>query len=227
MYQLGKRTRQHRRLRRNVKAAISLLAVFLFCLGSYKLLNLQTKPDATIQNAPAQTTNVVTKTAKLHIDNPLFGFDLPAGWKTFKPTANVTPPTFSYRSDGEQVQLLSIYVDTIPSNLAVNRVVVVTPDANGMSHGGVSDNCTSFTNPTDAEKNLGIASGKWQGTNFLCDIGNYERNVVGITSVNGINEVDLTGNTAHTHKFFFTYTDNSINPDFATFYDILDSFKMK
>lgn len=227
MYQLGKRKRQYRRLRRLRKAVMILACVALVVFGCYKLLHLNIKPSAVIRNAPARTTQFNTPNAKTHIDTSTFSVDLPAGWQTFNAVTNVTPPTASYRSNGEQIQMLSVYIDNIPSNLAVNRVVIVSSEGNGMSHGSVSDNCTSFTNPTSDEEQKGYADGKWQGTTFLCDVGNYERNVVGITSPEGVNEVTLTGDKSGRHKVFITYTDNAINPNFSVFYDILSSFKLK
>ena len=95
----------------------------------------------------------------------------------------------------------------------------------GMDHENVSDNCATFTPATNAA--TGVSTGKWQGTNFLCDEGNYERDVVGTASAQGINTLTLTGSTTGSHKVFLVYTNNNINPDFSVLYGILESFKLK
>jgi hypothetical protein len=68
---------------------------------------------------------------------------------------------------------------------------------------------------------------KWSGINFLCDLGNYLRDVVGTSSPEGINSVTLTGNTTGKHTLFFMYTDNTPSPDYSTFINALKSFQLK
>ena len=46
-------------------------------------------------------------------------------------------------------------------------------------------------------------------------------------STDGVNVVILhSQNGPQTHKFFFTYTDYSNNPDYTIFYNALQSLKM-
>jgi len=72
------------------------------------------------------------------------------------------------------------------------------------------------------------ASAKWQGIDFLCDQNNLERDVVGTSSLDGINTVSLNSPSGGgAHKFFFTYTNQSINGDYSVFTDAVTSFKMK
>jgi hypothetical protein len=91
--------------------------------------------------------------------------------------------------------------------------------------GDVSDNCTTFTNGADSHQATQAA--KWDGLPFLCDTGNYERDVVGIVSSDGSNTVKVTGTTGATHRFFITYTDNSPSPDYTVFTAALRTFQAK
>lgn len=225
MYQLGKRIRHHRKLRNTVLiVGVLVLAGF----GIHKLFHTTVKPVSVIHNAPPRTTNYTGSTAAtVHVDEPLFGVDLPQGWKKVASNADVNVPTVTFRSPSSAGQQLEVFIDTVPATEAVNRVVAVTAQGSGLDHGDVSDNCTTFTPSNPATAASGVTNGIWQGDNFLCDSGNYERDVVGIASPDGINTVKLTGPTTGTHKVFLAYTDNNVNPDFSTLYNILESFKLK
>lgn len=225
MYQLDKRTHHHRLLR-NGLVIIVLAAVGFF---GYRLMHATTPPHGTIHNAPPLSTAYDTgSSATMHVDKPLFTMNLPKGWKQVAvSTSGLNLPTYEFKSPAAQAQDLAVYIDATPTTLAVNRVVVVTPQGAGMSYETVSDNCSNFTNPTATETARGIAQGKWQGTAFLCDIGNFERDVVGLASTSGTNIVTLTGPTVGQHQVFMAYTDNNVNPDFGTLYSILTSFKLK
>lgn len=191
-----------------------------------RLMHATTAPVGTVHNAPPLSTAYLPPSAGVvHIDKPLFTVTLPAGWKSTPVTAHVNIPNYSFKSSSPQLQQLDIFIDNIPSTMAVNRVVTVTPKAGGMDHETVSDNCTTFTTAVNVA--TGVVAGKWGGASFLCDEGNYQRDVVGTVSNDGINYVTLTGPTVGSHKVFLTYTDNSINPDFSSLYTILESFKLK
>jgi hypothetical protein len=220
---MDRRARHHRRLWTAV-GVLTALAIGIFVV--YRLQHTTRPPATTIHNAPPLSTNYATNSAtKVHIDKPLFTLDLPSGWQATAATTSVNVPTYTFKSPSAQAQQLELFIDNIPSNLAVNRVVLVNAKGAGLDHENVSDNCTTFTPATNAQ--TGVVMGKWQGTSFLCDEGNYERDVVGTTSGEGINVVTLTGATAGTHKIFMAYTNNNINPDFSAFYSALESFKLK
>lgn len=223
MYNMGKRQHHHRRLR---TAVIFVVIITGGILLSQSLLHATKPPTSTIHNAQSITTQYApTKTAKVHITKSNLSFNLPMGWVAT--TTNLTPtPSFMFRSPSQQAQALEIFMDAVPTNLAVNRVVAVTAKGSQLDHNQVSDNCASFTRPSKSNPGSGIATGKWQGTDFLCDLGNYQRDVVGISSADGVNYVTLTGSTTGKHRLFITYTDNNINPDFSTLYGILESLSV-
>jgi hypothetical protein len=225
MYQLGKRIHHHRRLWRTA-GLVLLVGAAGFAI--YHLDHATTKPKSTVHNSPpVNTPYSPSNTAKVHFSEPLFTVELPAGWQSVKSTADVNVPSYTYKSPSADGQELDVYIDNTPSNLAVNRVLVVSPAGPGLQYGTVSDNCVNFTRPSGKDPGSEVAAGKWQGTNFICDLGNYERDLIGITSTDGLNDVTLTGPNAGTHQVFIDYTDNSINPDYSTLYNILSSFTFK
>lgn len=222
-YYVGRRIRHHR----HFWMAVAVLATLgLGVLVVYSLMHTTTTPSTTIYNAPPLSTSYVSdSTLKMHVDEPLFTLDLPAGWKAIPSVTSVNTPSYTFSSPSAQARELDVFIDNIPSSLALNRVVTVNARGTSMDHQDVSENCATFTPATNSAS--GVVAGKWQGTSFLCDEGNYERDVVGIASSEGVNFVILTGPTAGTHKIFMTYTDNNINPNFSVLYAILESFKLK
>lgn len=175
-----------------------------------------------------------TVTSQVSYNNPTklytekdFSISIPTTWQM------LPPPVSQYQSytwqspnrvtDGQE---LIIYEDAIPVNLAVNRVLVVQSEDTQLSlDGTVSDNCATFT--TNAPlPNSPAALAKWNGVNFYCDKSNQARDVVGTSSLDGINTVIFKNlNTGVSHKFFMTYIDDSIDPDYTPYYNALESFR--
>jgi hypothetical protein len=197
----------------------------------YWLLHLHVQPKATIDNGASKVTHFNPQaTKKIHISEPLFTVDLPADWKT---KGEVTRPYHFYMFQGTNPssRLLSIYIDNIQTNLALNRVLPVQAQGNQIGHDVVSDNCSQFVSPsalkTAEARQQKIADAQWQQVQFRCDIGNFQRDMVGTSAEKTPNQVFLTGPTVGRHPVFFLYTDNSFSPDFSPLYGIIESFHLK
>ena len=226
MYRVDRRIHRHKKARRRL--IIFLMLVFM-AIVSYALLNIRITPKQDVQNAPEVTKGYAAATqAKVHIDKPLFSLDLPAGWKERGPELAVIPEAqFTFQSPSSPSQLLALYIDTIPSGMPVNYVVTVSAQGDGLAHDTVSGNCTTFTDPAKTNQQTKIAQGRWQNTDFLCDVGSSGRGVVGTQSIEGINQVTVTGPTKGAHKLFIRYTDNNVSPDYSILYGILSSLHFK
>lgn len=225
-YHIHKRTRDRRRRR-----ILILIILLLLGFGIYWLLHLHIKPQQNIKNGKATVTNFNPNNApKVHINETLFTVDLPAGWKE---TGHITHPFnfYMYQGGDGNAQLLSIYIDAIQTNLAVNRVLPVQAQGNQLSHDAVSDNCITFVSPTtynsSQAQTIKIVDAKYQDVTFHCDVGNFERDVVGTSTLTDVNKVVLTGPTVGPHPVFFAFTDNTKSPDYNVLYDIVDSFRLK
>ncbi|HET7320515.1 MAG TPA: hypothetical protein VFI84_02940 [Candidatus Saccharimonadales bacterium] len=182
-----------------------------------------------ISPAPPVTTGTVkAETAKTQqINEPLFYIELPADWKLAnKQTTPTTTYTWQSTDTKRAGRSITFYLDSVPSGLGVNRALSVQAAGNKISAvGDVSDNCASFTSPNSTEQ-LVATPAKWGGQPFLCDLANYNRDVVGIVSADGLNKVNVNSESG-THSLFFTYTDNNIQPDFSIFIIALQSFQLK
>jgi hypothetical protein len=228
MYRVGHRPRNHKR-RAFLITLSAFIAISVLTYGvSYARTLLH--PATTISQGTAVTTKVVAASQpdRTYSESD-FNVALPVSWE---PTTRETTPYNVYRwqdtSDKNDARLLEIYQDTIPQNFAVNRALAVTANGTQVSVvGNVSDNCIDFTKTDETASSSTGVHAKWQGIDFLCDINNYERNVVGTISSNGVNSVQLTGPKSGTHTYFFTYTDHNINPDYTTLYNALSSFQVK
>ena len=193
-------------------------------------MHLRLVPEQNIRNAtPVSKGYKTDESKKVAIDKPLFRLELPTGWREVAPAraSLVVTPSYSFFSSSTQEQVLDIYIDIVPTNLAVNRAIVVSPQGDGLTYDMVSDNCTTFTDASLKNPQTGTAPARWQTVNFICDMANAARASVGTMSVEGVNQVTVTGPTAGAHKLFIAYTDNNISPGYGTFYEILQSLHFK
>lgn len=156
-----------------------------------------------------------------------FTLRLPSGWQSV--AAPPVPYTvYSWQgTGGDSARRLDMYIDNTPADLAVNRLLAVQADSDHMDIAdAVSDNCTDFTDRATGSSATGTAPAKWAGVNFICDMGNYERDVVATGSPDAVNAVTLTGSTTGSHKVLLVYTDNSADPDYTIFDAMVRSFRV-
>lgn len=227
MYHLGLKPKTSHRLLLWV-GVLGLLV--LLGVGLYLFARQYLKSETTIKQSDAVVTKVTVNAPPLRLfDQADFTMQLPTDW-TLATQTSKPYNLLRWQGGGKSKvgRFMEVYQDTIPANFAVNRVMPVEASGNTVAVlGEVSDNCADFTNTGGAPQTSRGTAAKWHGVDFLCDLGNYERNVVGTSSVGAINSLTMRSASGTTHKYFFTYTDNNINPDFSTFYNALGSFKLK
>jgi len=225
MYRLGENhiKRRHRHIA--ILVVVIVLAVVLSVIGT-RALRAQTaiSPPPPATNHSVSAPSMQTK----HIDESLFSIDLPTDWKLQQHQTTTGDIYIWINTAGNAgVRNITLYIDTPEPQLGVNRALFVQNNDNRLTAiKDVSDNCAGFTGPS-ASASSGTAPAKWNGADFLCDLANYTRDVVGTVSQDGINEVMITGPTAGRHSIFLTYTDNSSQPDYAIFINALQSLQLK
>lgn len=225
MYTIGERT-HHRTHRTRVLLAVASLGVAAAVV--WASLWVFTAPPRSINNSPPVTTRYAPDTAaRTVVEKPLFTMKLPYGWQERRPEGGVQPPSYRFWAGSGKTAQLDMYIDNVPPAYALNKVLVVSPTGNGLTHGTVSENCSTFTDTAKTDPRTAQAPSKWQGVSFVCDVGNYTRAVVGTASAEGANVVSVEGSATGKHKLFVVYTDNAINPDYAVLYDILASLRFK
>jgi hypothetical protein len=211
------------RRRRRIIRGLWLLVIVIVVLGGLWLKSAM-KPNTVIHDAKPTTTHIgLLPTQVFHLK--MFQINLPQDWKQVTPAVGQAAYSWRGATKDTNARALDIYVDTIPANFAVNRMVPLTANGAGVQTiGGVSSNCSTFTLASATDPHTGIAPSKWDGIDFLCDMGNYVRNVAGTSSAEGVNTVSVAGPSG-THKYFFVYTDHSGEPNFDTFTQALQSFQ--
>lgn len=225
MYRLGKQIHKHRRSQR---IAVVILLVLFFAALVYWLMHLKIAPTATIHNdTPVSKNYTSSQAAKVQVDKPEFKMELPAGWTERKVEASPTGPRYTFAAPKGEAKVLDIYIDNPPTNLAINKAIVVSSQGSGLTHEYVSENCATFTDPKYKNPQTGFAPARWQETDFICDMANPTRQVVGTISHDGMNQVHTAGLSGAAHKVFMTYADNDITPSYSTLYDILASVQFK
>jgi len=224
MYRLGEREHHHRKLY-TLLALFAVVVITIFFSAKHFLT-----PETDLGKTPAAVVTNVSydQTKQQRIDEPYFTMSIPASWKVGSINAEAPKPMYIWQGTvGEDKnRWISVYVDASLQSLAVNRAVHIQAAGSTINViGTTSDNCTSFTGA--ASSTTGKSPAKWETIDFLCDSGNYERDVVGTVSPDGLNNVNLVGTSKGSHRYFFTYTDNSNQPDFSIFTDALKSLKAK
>jgi hypothetical protein len=221
-YHLGKRQVSHRKL----KLLALAIVLILVAIGGV-MAKLYLRANTVIDPPPPPVTTQITgnNEATKHFDEGIFALDLPKDWVfSGHKTGQYSIYSWHNTKTNPGVEQLQIYMDTIPSDLGVNRVLPVQGESNRAVPTTVSDTCANFTG--NKVPGSPTTPAKWDNIDFLCDLANYERDVVGTSSTDGINTVTLTGSTGK-HKVFFAYTDNGGTPNFTIFTNAVQSFRLK
>jgi hypothetical protein len=224
MYRITSRRNTRRRSRFWLLFSLFFLIVAI-AAGIYFILSLHQKP--VIKQAKAVITKVSYQGKLRHYNEGDFTIDIPVEWEKL-PRPPYTYQSFSWHNiDKANGQEIEIYEDTIPANFAVNKALIVSGSTDHIELvGAASENCQKYTkNLTTGQDELGVPA-KWQNVDFNCNRNTSSRDTIGTSSTDGINTVNLTSHNGTQHKFFFTYTDNQIAPDYAVFYNALSSFGM-
>ncbi len=196
---------------------IGLIVYFVILLSHQKATIHQSQAIVKYYSAPSSPNQT--------INEPDFTFSLPKTWRTVSIHSSLYK-IFQFQSNRSN-DVLDIYQSVIPVNMAVNRELSVQAVGSSiLLNGTVSSNCINFTK-TSSNTTATIVSARWQGVNFLCDSGNYERDVVGTGSKAGINTLILRSPSLGAQQFFFTFTSYSVQPNFNVLYQVLNSFRLK
>ena len=229
MYRIGERKENERRHKKRWLVFWLILVIALIG-GIIYLLN-HLKPETKISESQAVIKKVSyqEKTKKIKYEETDFTIELPSEWKKeASQSSSYRMFTWSHIND-KASESITVYQDTIPAKYAPNRIVIVEGSgAQVVVKGQVSDNCAAYTKNLATDKyQIGVPA-KWEGVDFLCDQANQTRDVIGSSSKAGINTVIVTSpTTPNKHKFFFSYVNHSLKPDYSVFTDTIGTFRLK
>ena len=225
--------RKKRRIKRKWRWAVLAFVVLLILAGLLIGLDIYRGRSQQQSGAPKISQLVVDGGPKIKIDEPSFSLQLPADWKEIGRVNSRTEYGITWQATKpkEDNRYMTIYLDKIPRTLAFNRLLPIEAVGSGLRHGSVSDNCAAYTEGGAIDANSALKAkdtlAKWEEVTFWCDLPKVFDNVVGTSSLEGINIVEVTGEKAGKHSYFFIYTDHNIHPNYDIFTDTIKSFKAK
>lgn len=188
------------------------------------------KPNTQITQSKAVNSVIRYDNKVKRHELPNFSIEIPANWQLApREPGPFQSYTWKISDRGTDGQKIEIFEDSIPPAYAVNRALIVAGEGENLSiNGEASDNCTAYTRGVATGPNNPTVIAKWQGTEFLCDLTNTGRNIVGTSSSDGVNKVILRSNgSGQRHTYFFVYSATSLNPSYEVFYNALRSLKMQ
>lgn len=224
----------HRKIhkKRIVFATVCACLVVIGAVGMVIVRDMRRNSDTQVEGTSRTVGQVQSNTeSKLTINEQLFTMQLPSDWKerTRSKSATEKSITWNATKKNEDARELTVYIDTIPATLAINRLLPVAVQGASLVPGDVSDNCATFTGDaatiTETARRPDTPA-RWAGIDFICSLATIVDNKVGVGSLGGVNQVTLKGSQGE-HKFFFLYTDHTIQPNYIILTDALKSFRIK
>jgi hypothetical protein len=230
VYKVGEQQEKPKRRHRKLFWLIIFLIILLLFIWGFIFIRNHLKPDTVLHQSQAKVTKVTLDQKTKTYNEPDFSIDIPVKWQPIaRPPGPYQSYTWQTSSGGSNGQQLVVYEDSIPGNIAVNRVLIISAEGDHIATNGVaSDNCFQYTISGAARLGEFGAPAKWQGVNFICDVSNQARDVIGTSSTDGVNQVIMKSqSTGASHKFFFTYDNqNYANPNYTEFYSAVQSLRM-
>jgi hypothetical protein len=233
MYRDGKPIRKH-----TLKPiiVITIVVVVLLCF-IYLIFVKDTGSNTKLTNGDALLTKVNNKgQISVTVNEPYFTMELPGTWNESSRDSDPNYQSIQWNTTDSKSgnRWVRIYIDSIPSDFAVNYLLPVTANNNKLEPGQISDNCVTFTRGANqSNKDVSTPIGKeslpalWQKVSFRCDNTHTTHQVVGTGSTEGRNAVTVTGQKHGTHKYFIIFRDDNIRPDYTILTSIIESFQAK
>lgn len=227
MYRIGRRSKKKAKR----KVWVAILFILFVVVGSigFFMFKILSEPDETVTTTQAITREYAPPQGEdtKEFKQDVYTITLPSDWVL--KGHNETPHNlYSYQATKKNAdnRWLEVYVDRVPTDVAFNRLLPVIIENNKVVvTGSVSENCIEFTGPQGNPTAAGVPAlaAKWQGVDFMCDMSNYTRNVVGVGTIASRHNITLAGPAAGQHVFYFKYIDHNISPDYQILEKALES----
>lgn len=226
MYRSNQRYHKHRILLR-FTIVISVIVLAALAIAWWIFIRGN---NTTSANFDKLGTITVNRPNTKDFTTPYFKISLPTSWEDKGRQNPFSYEVYYLYQNGQKDydnRWLRVYVDVFPRDLPLNRLLPVTLLNGKLSPGVLSDDCTAFTDAPVAGANgakpTSVAA-KWQGVNFMCNFGTAQ-NLTGTASAEEGYAITMTGPSGGTHKYFFTYSDFNVRPDYQFLSEALKSFQ--
>ena len=152
-----------------------------------------------------------------------FQFKTDKTWK-FIPEES-SPNTFLYRSykSGLVLRNMTVYVDSMPSNLLLTRILSADARRDGFKVRQISNHCKKALPPNYLETTRNPANVTIDGVSFTCQADN-DQTIIGTgISGNGLG-ANLARKNGGQAQYFLLYHDLEFTPKTSVFKDIVENF---
>lgn len=210
-YRHGERA-VRRGLRADTMIALVVITV-LAAAGMYLYFSVNSTSIAVndLQNRP-QVLQATSNANETVIEEVNFRLRLPGNWVAAEPDyqsqrGGAKTTQFHYKTVGAGLEgrLMDVFVDTIPEDENVSKLIKVTNNGDSLLPGDISPQCRTFTS---FERYGEITRAKWLDLEFDCNTSQY-MNTVGISDGNFEDGVELVGPDGIKHTYMLIYTDHS------------------
>lgn len=219
--------------RRIALVLMTFVGIAVGAVGLVVYIDMQQNNNTAVQGTSQTIVQAAAaQSKKLTVNEPTFEMQLPGDWKEVKRTNLSIEHSITWQGTTkyEDNRSITLYIDVIPANLAVNKILPVSVNGTQLTPGDMSDNCVDYTSGGSREVQKAVQNrdkpAKWMGVDFICDMDNIIDNQIGVGSTAGLNQIVMT-TPKGTHKYFFVYADRNIHPDATILKDALTSFKAK
>lgn len=181
----------------------------------------------TFDRLNGQKAALVPPTKDFTVDE--FKITLPEAWQLIgkqNPYYNEVYYLFQSTATNQENRWLRVYVNVLPEQYAVNRLLPITPSENKIIAGEMSTDCKNFKGAPNAQNSVNGAQSwatTWQDIAFTCDLSGAS-NQVGTASMQNGYAVPVIGEKSGTNKYFFVYIDQNAKPDYSILKNAVNSF---
>lgn len=154
-----------------------------------------------------------------------FTITLPEGWELIgkdKPYYNEEYYLFKSKVANKEGRYLKVYMNLIPENIAVNRILPIVAQNNRISVGDMSGDCKNFKDASGVSSDQKWLT-QWQDVPFYCALAGPTNQVGTGTKQIGYPTV-VNGDKSGTNNYFFVYTDQTAKPDYRILKNAVASF---
>lgn len=209
---------------RKYKSIIAVLALLLFIVIAIYLAFVWYISNENSQYQPQTEIRSASYTPLQKFQTQHFSFEADNSWSFIEKESSAN--IFVYRSEKNNIvsRDFTVYVNTLPQNLLVTRVLPLEPDGNKFSVSEVSEHCKEYLKDRISPGNNNPIVARIESVQIKCQVDGTST-TVGTGQVNGNYQVELKAGNGSTNKYFIVYNDLEFTPRLNTFINIVRSFR--
>lgn len=227
MYTVNK-TRSRKKLFFEFALALAILFSIVAVALWFFIFRNNSESSASFSRVGGTVAVVEAATKEFTVDE--FTIELPEGWELLgkqNPFYDQVYYEFQSKIKDYENRWLRVYVDVIPDDYIINKLLPIVVQGNKVDPGTISGDCKTFKGapkPGSGQTTYQTWKATWEDITFICDMVSAQNKIGTATAVDGY-AVPINGPTKGLHKYFFVYIDHNIRPDTSIMVNALESFE--